>query len=92
MTDDAPTPDGTHHDEDAVAAPQTADDRPSLPEDDSPVLSTTTPDTAGEPRPEDEREGVLHAADYNLKYCWESLSRAAFSQPVGTALASFQVA
>ena len=53
MTDDAPTPDGTHHDEDAVAAPQTADDRPSLPEDDSPVLSTTTPDTAGEPRPED---------------------------------------
>ena len=54
MTDDAPTPDGTHHDEDAVAAPQTADDRPSLPEDDSPVLSTTTPDTAGEPRPEDD--------------------------------------
>ena len=57
MTDDAPTPDGTHHDEDAVAAPQTADDRPSLPEDDSPVLSTTlsttTPDAAGEPRPED---------------------------------------
>ena len=58
MTDDAPTPDGTHHDEDAVAAPQTADDRPSLPEDDSPVLSTTlsttTPDAAGEPRPEDD--------------------------------------
>ena len=54
MTDDAPTPDGTHHDEDAAAAPQTADDRPSLPEDDSPVLSTTTPDTAGEPRPEDD--------------------------------------
>ena len=54
MTDDAPTPDGTHHDEDAVAAPQTADDRPSLPEDDSPVLSTMTPDTAGEPRSEDD--------------------------------------
>ena len=41
---------------------------------------------------EKERETVLHAADYNLKYCWESLSHAAFSQLVAAVLAAFQVA
>ena len=52
MTDDAPTPDGTRNNKDAVAAPQAADARTSSPEDISHVLSTTTPDTAAEPRPE----------------------------------------
>ena len=52
MTDDAPTPDGTRNNKDAVAAPQAADARTSTPEDISHVLSATTPDTAAEPRPE----------------------------------------
>ena len=52
MTDDAPTPDGTRNNKDAVAAPQAADARTSSPEDISHVLSATTPDTAAEPRPE----------------------------------------
>ena len=52
MTDDAPTPDGTRNNKDAVAAPQAADARTSSPEDISHVLSATTPDTVAEPRPE----------------------------------------
>jgi len=54
MTDDAPTPDGASHDEDAVTAPRTADARASSLEDIAHVLSARKPDIAGGPRQEPE--------------------------------------
>ena len=61
MTDDAPTPDGASHDEDAVTAPRTADARASSLEDIAHVLSARTPDIAGDPRPEPEVEDASAA-------------------------------
>ena len=61
MTDDAPTPDGASHDEDAVTAPRTADARASSLEDIAHVLSARTPDIAGDPRPEPEDEDASAA-------------------------------
>ena len=61
MTDDAPTPDGASHDEDAVTAPRTADARASSLEDIAHVLSARTPDIAGDPCPEPEDEDASAA-------------------------------
>ena len=61
MTDDAPTPDGASHDEDAVTAPRTADARASSLEDIAHVLSARTSDIAGDPRPEPEDEDASAA-------------------------------
>ena len=61
MTDDAPTPDGASHDEDAVTVPRTADARASSLEDIAHVLSARTPDIAGDPRPEPEDEDASAA-------------------------------
>ena len=63
MTDDVPPPAGTRHNEDAVAAPQTADARISSPEEISHDLSATTPDIAGEPHPEDGGAGGVESDD-----------------------------
>ena len=63
MTDDVTPPAGTRHNEDAVAAPQTADARISSPEEISHDLSATTPDIAGEPHPEDGGAGGVESDD-----------------------------
>ncbi|MCZ0858690.1 VanW family protein [Actinomyces israelii] len=63
MTDDVTPPAGTRHNEDAVAAPQTADARISSPEEISHDLSATTPDIACEPHPEDGGAGGVESDD-----------------------------
>ena len=63
MTDDVTPPAGTRHNEDAVAAPQTADARISSPEEISHDLSATTPDIACEPHLEDGGAGGVESDD-----------------------------